>query len=275
MPVDIQTRHSVANDFPAIYDLARRKLHYRHTLTKAAILARLIFMSSGTLEPQPKFQTVCGARTRRGRPCSRPAGMGTSHSGSGNCYLHGGGPLVSKPGGRYSTLEDREFRARFDEFEQEPNPLDLLPDLALLRAFLADVIDNWEDVFGPDGALARWQESLDAGKKQPKIGRIPDFASISNLVVKIGEMVNNIQRQRARTAIPLDRHHQLMELVAEGLEQALNINKIEEEISHEIRSTTNNRWKYLTGLFDRAGAAAIERKQLPEPEEPTDDGLPQ
>jgi hypothetical protein len=31
---------------------------------------------------------ICGVTTRRGTPCGRPAGWGTSHSGVGKCKLH-------------------------------------------------------------------------------------------------------------------------------------------------------------------------------------------
>lgn len=33
---------------------------------------------------------TCGARTRAGTPCRRPAGWGTWHPGAGRCKLHGG-----------------------------------------------------------------------------------------------------------------------------------------------------------------------------------------
>src|SRR5262249_31296568 len=156
---------------------------------------------------------------------------------------HGGGPLVSKPGGRYSTFEDQEFSARVAEFEADPNPLNLLPDVALLRAFLVDMVDNWQSIFGPEGSLTLWNEAQREGddlKQKPlKLRQIPDFSAISTLVVKVGDMVEKIQRQRARTAVPLDRHNQLMELVGEGLEQALILNRIEEEIAKQIRESAN------------------------------------
>lgn len=41
----------------------------------------------GQLEPQ---QGKCGARSRSGRLCGRPAGAGTDHPGIGRCKLHGG-----------------------------------------------------------------------------------------------------------------------------------------------------------------------------------------
>lgn len=33
---------------------------------------------------------LCGAETRKGSPCGRPAGWGTSHPGAGSCKLHTG-----------------------------------------------------------------------------------------------------------------------------------------------------------------------------------------
>jgi len=36
---------------------------------------------------------LCGAKTRAGTPCRRPAGWGTDHVGEGRCKLHGGRSL--------------------------------------------------------------------------------------------------------------------------------------------------------------------------------------
>lgn len=37
-----------------------------------------------------KNYSICGAKTRKGTPCLRPAGWGTNHPGIGRCKLHGG-----------------------------------------------------------------------------------------------------------------------------------------------------------------------------------------
>lgn len=39
---------------------------------------------------QPHDKKLCGAKTRAGSPCRRPAGWGTDHVGDGRCKLHGG-----------------------------------------------------------------------------------------------------------------------------------------------------------------------------------------
>lgn len=40
--------------------------------------------------PPDHDRTKCGANTRSGHPCGRPAGWGTEHPGIGTCKLHGG-----------------------------------------------------------------------------------------------------------------------------------------------------------------------------------------
>ena len=42
-------------------------------------------------------KNVCGAKTRAGTPCKKPAGWGTDHSGTGRCKLHGGASTGPKP----------------------------------------------------------------------------------------------------------------------------------------------------------------------------------
>ena len=39
----------------------------------------------------------CGAKTRTGTPCRRPAGWGTDHVGEGRCKLHGGRSTGAPP----------------------------------------------------------------------------------------------------------------------------------------------------------------------------------
>lgn len=43
----------------------------------------------------------CGAKTRSGTPCRRPAGWGTDHPGEGRCKLHGGASLKGHLHPRY------------------------------------------------------------------------------------------------------------------------------------------------------------------------------
>jgi hypothetical protein len=53
---------------------------------------------------------TCGAKTRSGTACGRPAGWGTAHAGEGRCKLHGG----SSPRG---LLHPRFRHGRFARYE--------------------------------------------------------------------------------------------------------------------------------------------------------------
>lgn len=64
---------------------------------------------------------ICGAKTRKGWPCRRPAGWGTNHPGRGRCKLHGGASPGALVTGEYETIwldqltpEERELYERID-----------------------------------------------------------------------------------------------------------------------------------------------------------------
>ncbi len=85
----------------------------------------------------PKQSKVyCGARTRAGTPCKRPAGWGTDHAGTGRCKLHGGKSTGPKPEnmrgnknaekhGLFSKYIPKETQALLDAIESL-DPLDIL-----------------------------------------------------------------------------------------------------------------------------------------------------
>ncbi|MEF8887327.1 MAG: HGGxSTG domain-containing protein [Haloarculaceae archaeon] len=50
--------------------------------------------------------TICGATTRDGDPCKRPAGWGTDHVGEGRCKQHGGAEGSGAPKGRANGNAD-------------------------------------------------------------------------------------------------------------------------------------------------------------------------
>jgi len=92
-----------------------------------------------------KHTATCGAKTRAGMPCRRPAGWGTDHPGEGRCKLHGGanprGP--AHPGfkhGEDSKYFDPRDVVGFDEFKASLGPNLDFEDRVLFRVFLADQI---------------------------------------------------------------------------------------------------------------------------------------
>lgn len=104
----------------------------------------------------------CGGRKRQGEgTCTRPAGWGTDHVGVGPCKLHGGNNRVKH--GRYSRIKRSALRHLIAEYEADPDPLNILPELAAERALFVDFIqryDAWR------AALLAWHAS-DLGSNRP------------------------------------------------------------------------------------------------------------
>lgn len=100
---------------------------------------------------------ACGARTRSRGVCAHPAGWGTDHPGQGRCKLHGGATPVRH--GRYSTIRREAIRELIEQHAADPDPLNLLPELAAARALFQDYVeryDEWRE------AILAWHESYRA-----------------------------------------------------------------------------------------------------------------
>lgn len=73
----------------------------------------------------PDPMGICGAKTRRGKPCKQPQGHGTGHPGTGRCKLHGGASPQAEVSGAV-VLARREAQVM-------GIPMDLEPHDALLE----------------------------------------------------------------------------------------------------------------------------------------------
>lgn len=85
----------------------------------------------------------CGAKTRAGTPCRRPAGWGTDHVGEGRCKLHGGKSTGAPPEkmkgnqnakkhgffSKYIPQETLEIMGMLDE----KSPADLIWDQIMIQ----------------------------------------------------------------------------------------------------------------------------------------------
>lgn len=85
----------------------------------------------------------CGARKKRGRgTCQNVAGFKTDHVGQGKCYLHGG--LTPIKHGRYSSIRRVAIRELIEQHAADPDPLNILPELAAARALFQDFIERYD-----------------------------------------------------------------------------------------------------------------------------------
>lgn len=96
---------------------------------------------------------TCGARNRSGGYCRKPLGAGTTHVGQGRCKLHGGASPIRH--GRYSTIQRDSIRLLLEKHEADPDPLNILPELAAARAFFEDFVNRYDE--WREAILSWWQ----------------------------------------------------------------------------------------------------------------------
>ena len=109
--------------------------------------------------------TKCGAKTKsRVGTCRNDRGFRTTHPGEGRCYLHGGlqeGDRRLKSG-RYSTVNHERLRELIEKFEADPDPLNLFPEIAALRAMFVDYVERYQLI---TEALLAWHADWSLRKR--------------------------------------------------------------------------------------------------------------
>jgi hypothetical protein len=149
-----------------------------------------------TQPAKPRGYDTCNATNRAGTPCARPAGWGTAHLGVGRCKLHGGNAIAKH--GRYSKMKRHELRGLIERHEADPDPLNILPELAAARALFEDYIERYDQWAA---ALVAWHESYAVGGGAPKPRQVLDIADAYRIVAEITKIVERIERIRSADAI--------------------------------------------------------------------------
>lgn len=215
----------------------------------------------------------CNATTRAGTQCQRPAGWGTDHAGQGRCKLHGGATPIKH--GRYSTITRPRIRELLEQFETDPTPLDLLPEVKLLRALLTDFVERYDEV--TEAVLAwhnswgdryreavdTWREemlrALEAGRwrdteadnlKDPpdpldymtKPRQMLDITAAASLVDKVGAMVDRIERYRREGSITLETLDRVLEQLGVEVVHALAEEVPDAAARAAILANVERRW---------------------------------
>jgi len=131
-------------------------------------------MTGGVPVPGRDSRAYCGGKKRQGTGnCTRPAGWGTEHPGTGSCKLHGG----STPNGRLAAATER---ARLEVAALDVEPVgDPLHQLAILAAqilawrdSMAEQVNNLTslryEAFGENSSgeqlraeVSLWERALD------------------------------------------------------------------------------------------------------------------
>lgn len=127
-----------------------------------------------------------GGTTKAGNPCKNPAGFRTHHPGEGKCYLPGhGGCSIGRPliHGRYAKGLHGRLGKKIQEHLNDPNPLDLRPELAVLRARISFVT-----------------EQLDEADNLPTAEQSESLLLVIGGIQKLADTISKIQSREALTA---------------------------------------------------------------------------
>lgn len=116
---------------------------------------------------------TCAATVRSGSRCGQRAGWGTDHPGQGRCKLHGGATPIRT--GRYSTIQRSRIRELQDQHATDPEPLNTLPEIALVRALLQDFIERYEV---NSAAILAWYTSWTASQRPLSEDKVMAFERV-------------------------------------------------------------------------------------------------
>lgn len=184
----------------------------------------------------------CGGTSKRTKePCQKPAGWRTDHPGAGNCHFHGGSTPIKS--GRYSGIKRATLKEKIERFAADPDPLDLAPEVALLRAFVEDLIERWDEIYGADGALLAWHNSYLTGENpSPKPRQLPDFSAVTTVVDKVGAMVDRIQKHKAEGAVSLATLNRYVEQLGAEVVSAVQETGIDADTGSKFLDSVERRW---------------------------------
>lgn len=203
-------------------------------------------MSKRTTRKSRESFPPCGGLKRdgSGNTCTRPAGWGTDHPGVGKCKLHGGAALVKH--GLHSEVMTVSLFERIAQHAQNSDPLNLLPELAKLRALADDLMERWESIYGVDGALLAWHESFHTGESAPKPRQMPDFDSLGRLVDFIGKMAERVHKFRMDESLTVEALDRILTLYGEGVANAIDRTALDKESTDRLVENIRNEWEKIT-----------------------------
>lgn len=151
--------------------------------------------------PIPPNKFCRGWNAKREKYCGNDAGLGTP-STVGRCKFHGG--IMDGDGRlnyhRYSHRLKERYAKLVEEFAQDEDPLNLLPEIDVLRALFVDFIDRYDEY---TEALLAWHNSFGKeGDDRPKKPRkVMDIADAHRILDSLGKMVERIRTRKVITVI--------------------------------------------------------------------------
>lgn len=156
----------------------------------------------GTLEPNWYCR---GWNQNRSKYCKARAGANTDHLGVGRCFRHGGATPIRN--GRYSKIKRQELRHLIEELENDPDPLDMFPELATARALFMDWVNRydvfieallaWHGSFTEEGQAAEENGEAPVARKPRQVLDISDGYRLLDLIRKTVASIEKIASENA------------------------------------------------------------------------------
>ena len=136
--------------------------------------------------------------------CKRHAGHGTDHLGQGRCKNHGG--CTPTRSGKYSKITRANLKDLVDRFTNVADPLDMLDDLAMARAYLFKFVENYDEIVD---SLLTWHDDYYFGVDEdgePRTSNkpppnLPSEAKVIMMLDTISKIVKRIQDVKSDQAI--------------------------------------------------------------------------
>lgn len=168
----------------------------------------------GKLEPNYYCR---GWNEKRQKYCRRQAGAGTTHRGVGRCMSHGGVQENDKRvrTGRYRYNSAAKIQQLMQQHGDDPDPLNVLEDLAILRAALELLIDKTPD----DGTLDE---------------RIKFTDAIRGAVDAISQLTHRIEKLKLAGAVSLDQVKRFLGAVDRVLQLHIDDEKLRARMRRDI-----------------------------------------
>jgi hypothetical protein len=139
----------------------------------------------------------CTAKSKStGKQCCNPAVTGFKV-----CRVHGAGGK-KKPGGRpathgrYSRLKREHLRSLIEEYEQDPDPLNILPELAAARALFQDFTDRYDEF---TEALVAWHQSYQAGSRPIDKYKVEAFIEVVDQYEELIRSEDDLTERQQKT----------------------------------------------------------------------------
>jgi hypothetical protein len=208
-------------------------------------------MKTGRRPRKQRHSEGVSEKTTGPRPVLRPSPRGGMLYASGVRGNRGGtGRPITH--GRYSKIHKETLRTLAENMAAVENPLNMMPELAQLRAHYVDFINRYDD---NNQALLAWYETqkpgyrggTDDGVERPAVPRpaqIMDISYAHRLLSEITKIVKRIEDIRGRNAITRADFYRLMQQMADAVVREVET-RLGDEDAIAIKSGIAQRWREI------------------------------